>query len=92
MGINSSRAEQLSASLGAASANITTTLEQLDRQLATLSQNWSGGASETYLQASAQIAARLAAMNGILRQAEKASKTIADRHREAESDVQTLWG
>ena len=91
MGINSSRAEQLSASLGAASGHITTTLDELDHQLGILSQNWSGGASESYAQASAQVAARLAAMNAILREVEKISMTIADRHRQAETEVQTLW-
>jgi WXG100 family type VII secretion target len=91
MGINSSRAEQLSASLGAASDTIAEILEELERQLSVLSENWSGGASEGYAQASAQVASRLAAMNTILRQAEQNLVTIADRHREAESEVQTLW-
>lgn len=92
MGINSSRAEQLSAALGAASDTMTATLEELDRQLGILSQQWSGGASEGYARAAVQAASALGQMNAILRQAAQAATAIADRHREAETEVQTLWG
>lgn len=91
MGINASRVEQLSAALGAASDDIGATLEELKRQLGILSQGWSGGTAEAYTQAMSQAADALAAMTAILAQVEQATTTIADRHREAEAEVQQVW-
>ena len=91
MGINVSQVEQLSAALGAASEDIAATLAELDRRLAVLSQQWSGTTAEAYGQAMSQAAAALAAMNAVLAQTGKITLTVADRHREAETEVTALW-
>ena len=92
MGINVSQVEQLSAALGAASEEIAAVVTELDRRLAILSQQWSGTTAEAYGQAMSQAAAALAAMNAVLGQTGKVTLTVADRHREAEIEVQQLWG
>jgi WXG100 family type VII secretion target len=91
LGLTFSRAEDLSASLGAAAELIGAAIDDLEQQLSTLSGQWSGSSAEAYQQASASIAQSLAAMNAILRQAEKVSLAVAQRHRETETRVQALW-
>ena len=91
MGMTFSRAEALAVSLGAASDRLASTLDDLDRSLSSLGENWSGAAAEALQQARVQTAASLVALNAVLRQAEQATAIIADRHRTAEAEVQALW-
>jgi WXG100 family type VII secretion target len=90
-GLTFSRAEDLSASLGAASELIGAAIDDLEQQLAVLRGQWSGAGAEAYQQASTSVAQSLAAMNAILRQAEAVSLAVAQRHRETETRVQALW-